>query len=79
MRRVSGGTLAIKAKASRDGVYVVIEDDGVGIAPESLGGVHSLGLVGMRERAVACGGTLKIRCEPGRGTLVVVEIPVTQA
>lgn len=57
-------------------IMIEVEDDGVGITTESLSGVLSLGMVGMRERAVACGGTLRIRGEPGRGTAIVVEIPV---
>jgi signal transduction histidine kinase len=57
-------------------ILIGIEDNGVGIMPHSLSGVQSLGLVGMRERAVACGGTLMVRGEPGRGTAIIVQIPV---
>ncbi|MGH7428904.1 MAG: histidine kinase, partial [Candidatus Methylomirabilaceae bacterium] len=38
-------------------IIIEVEDNGVGIMPESLSGIRSLGLVGMRERAGACGGT----------------------
>src|SRR3989449_1447734 len=44
-----------------------VEDNGVGFTPQSLSGLRSLGLVGIRERALACGGTLLIRGEPGQG------------
>jgi PAS domain S-box-containing protein len=73
------------AKATRADViirwqapWLVIEvrDDGSGIAPESLSGIRSLGLLGMRERAVACGGTLDIHGDAGRGTTVRAKIPV---
>jgi signal transduction histidine kinase len=53
-----------------------VEDNGVGFQPQSIGGLRSLGLVGMRERAMACGGTLLVRGEPGEGTAIVVTIPV---
>jgi two-component system, NarL family, sensor histidine kinase UhpB len=53
-----------------------VEDNGVGITPQSLSGLRSLGLVGIRERAVACGGTLMIRGRPGEGTAIVVTIPI---
>jgi len=49
----------------------------VGFTPQSLSGLRSLGLVGIRERALACGGTLMIRGEPGQGTGIAVTIPVT--
>jgi signal transduction histidine kinase len=58
-------------------IILGVEDNGVGFAPRSLSGLRSLGLVGMRERAMACGGTLLVRGEPGEGTAIVVTIPVT--
>jgi PAS domain S-box-containing protein len=68
----------VEVVVRRDPVTLTIEvrDDGVGFVPQSLSGVRSLGIVGMRERAVACGGTLRIRGEPGKGTAIVVEIPL---
>lgn len=57
-------------------IVIGVEDNGVGILPSSLSGSGSLGLVGMRERAVACGGTLLVRGVPGQGTSIVVQIPV---
>ena len=65
----------------RAGAAIVlgVEDNGVGFTPQALSGVRSLGLVGMRERALACGGTLVIRGEPGRGTAIAVTIPVADS
>jgi PAS domain S-box-containing protein len=53
-----------------------VSDNGVGFAPDSLSGIRSLGLVGMRERALACDGTLLVQGRPGQGTAIVVTIPV---
>jgi signal transduction histidine kinase len=59
----------------RDGrVVVVVEDDGKGFAPETAAGAEHLGLVGMRERAEALGGTLIIESAPGEGTTIAVEV-----
>jgi two-component system, NarL family, sensor histidine kinase UhpB len=58
-------------------IILAVEDNGVGFVPQSLSGLKSLGLVGMRERALACGGTLLIRGNPGEGSAIVVTIPVT--
>jgi signal transduction histidine kinase len=57
-------------------IILAVEDNGVGFMPQSLSGLKSLGLVGMRERALACGGTLLIRGQPGEGTAIAVTIPV---
>jgi len=76
--RHAGASLVEVTVREEAGILIIeIGDNGVGIKPQSLSGIHSLGLVGMRERAVACGGTLKIRGDPGQGTVIRVEIPVT--
>jgi len=53
-----------------------VSDNGVGFAPDTLSGLRSLGLVGMRERALACGGVLMVQGKPGEGTSIVVTIPL---
>jgi len=52
-----------------------ISDDGVGCTSKCLEGTRSLGLIGMRERALACGGEFSISGAPGRGTTVALRIP----
>ena len=55
---------------------LTVADDGRGIAPGMLSRQTSLGLMGMRERALAFGGTLELSAEGGPGTTVVVRVPV---
>lgn len=58
-----------------------LRDNGVGFEVSSvLGrrGERGIGLVGMRERAEALGGTLRIRSAPGQGTELLVAIPLEQ-
>jgi two-component system, NarL family, sensor histidine kinase UhpB len=55
-----------------------VADNGVGFAPDSMSGLRSLGLVGMRERALACGGVLMVQGKPGEGTAIVVTIPLAK-
>ena len=52
-----------------------IEDDGAGfvVAQRPAG---RLGLVGMRERIEALGGSLEIESAPGQGTTVLVSVPL---
>lgn len=50
-----------------------VADDGVGLDPARVSG--GLGLVGMRERAGALGGAVKLEHGAGGGTTVTVHIP----
>lgn len=54
---------------------MTVRDNGVGFDPEieyNYDREPRWGLMGMRERAEGVGGKLKIKSEPGKGTLVVV-------
>jgi signal transduction histidine kinase len=62
--------------AQRDEVLVFeVADDGVGFDAE--GTLHGSGLQGMADRLDAVGGTLEVRSEPGTGTTVMGQVPVT--
>lgn len=60
-------------------LHLLVEDDGVGFSPENISIVKPgrLGLIGMRERAQSIGGRVEIQSLPGRGTRVVVDIPLS--
>ena len=66
----------VSVRRAAQSIILGVRDNGVGFAPGSLSGVRSLGLVGMRERALACGGTVMVQGKPGEGTVIVVTIPV---
>jgi len=66
----------VSVRRAGGAIILGVADNGVGFAPDSLSGLHSLGLVGMRERALACGGVLMVQGKPGEGTSIVVTIPV---
>jgi len=79
----SGATEAIVIirRGSDNIIRVGISDDGKGFIPAydlrmPYEDAH-LGIKGMNERAALVGGSLLIRSEPGEGTLVCLEIPVT--
>lgn len=52
-----------------------ISDDGVGFDPDTLDDASQFGLRGMRERAIAVGGTLAVE-STGAGTTILLEIPL---
>ncbi|MEP7207506.1 MAG: PAS domain-containing protein [Casimicrobiaceae bacterium] len=60
----------------RDGLEVVIEDNGVGIKRQGARRAGAHGLLGMRERASGCGGSLRFdQGAAGRGTRVELRVP----
>jgi PAS domain S-box-containing protein len=63
--------------ARRDGaVTLTVQDNGRGFDPEDPRKPNSFGLMGLRERAYALGGTVEIRSRRGQGTKIDVRIPV---
>lgn len=77
--------VARHAKATRVSIGLVqtqllltleVADNGVGLPPERLEQTTSLGLIGMRERALACGGSIAVASSPGTGTTVLLIVPL---
>jgi PAS domain S-box-containing protein len=54
-----------------------IKDNGRGITESERLGVGSLGLLGMRERAHSVGGKVEINGMQGKGTVLIVRLPIT--
>jgi two-component system, NarL family, sensor histidine kinase UhpB len=60
----------------RPALELRIADDGVGFDPETLDERSGRrGIAGMRERAVALGGSLSIRSRPGGGSEIGLMLP----
>ncbi len=60
-------------------VVLAVRDDGRGFDPTAGVRPTALGLKGLRERATALGGQVRIDSAPGRGTGVEVSFPVADA
>jgi signal transduction histidine kinase len=77
-RHAQARHVQIRISEAAGQVTVEVEDDGEGFdptAPEESSFPH-FGLATMRERADAVGGRLEIDAAPGRGTRVIVHMPV---
>jgi signal transduction histidine kinase len=59
-------------------VLITIEDDGIGFDPTASTRSEDpgLGLIGIRERVSRLNGTLQIESAPGKGTRLIVALPV---
>ncbi len=75
-RHAGAQLIEVRLDATPQALTLQIHDDGRGIQAGEIAGLHSLGLLGMRERAQRLGGTFDIRSVPGDGTIVTVSIPV---
>jgi signal transduction histidine kinase len=67
----------VDVRLAREGSALTLEvhDNGTGIREEQRAADSSLGILGMRERALLLGGELAISGAPGEGTTVKVRIP----
>lgn len=73
-RHARAGHVGIDLAKTPGGYRLLVRDDGVGFTP-ALASNTSLGLAGMRERAVVLGGELVVDSAPGRGTEIEVWFP----
>ncbi|OYU45605.1 MAG: hypothetical protein CFE44_06605 [Burkholderiales bacterium PBB4] len=81
-RHAAAKSVHITLTRSNGGVEVCVADDGRGFdAPAKFALArqgHSLGVLGMKERAELLGGSLSIESAPGAGTSVCLLLPLTQ-
>jgi PAS domain S-box-containing protein len=68
----------VEARLEREGDYLLflVQDNGAGFDSEQVKSRRSLGLVGMKERALLLNGELKIEGIPGAGTTLILRIPL---
>ena len=71
-RHAEARTARVTIRREPGSVRLEVADDGRGGADESAG----TGLVGLRDRAEAAGGTLGLSSTPGRGTVVTAVLPM---
>jgi PAS domain S-box-containing protein len=65
----------IELRVSAEELVLEVTDNGRGISEAEIASPRSLGLIGSRERAIACGGELVIRGVRNQGTTVLLKIP----
>jgi PAS domain S-box-containing protein len=74
-RHAQATQLKIRLTAAAQTIVLVIEDNGLGIQQSQISESKSLGLLGMRERALALGGEFHIRGKAGKGTRLEIRTP----
>ena len=76
-RHAACSAVSVQVQASATHIQLNIVDDGKGFDPSAL--VEGNGLLSMRNRAQAMKGTLKIESTPGKGSELLVTVPVSPA
>jgi signal transduction histidine kinase len=80
MKHARAARVELELTCDEQEISLSIADSGVGFDPNEIQTRHSgLGLVNMRERVRAVRGQLEIQSEPGRGTHILVQIPLSGA
>jgi PAS domain S-box-containing protein len=75
-RHANATEVRISLKQQIDSLILEVCDNGKGISESSVTDRTSIGLLGMKERAHALGGDFTIDGVPGKGTRVMVSIPL---
>jgi len=75
LRHAEASAIAVDLHGTSGWLTLRMADNGKGIAPEHLSDPHSLGLLGMRERALLFGGEVRFSARRGGGTVVTVRMP----
>lgn len=81
--RITGGTVTLRSRLQGDRVIIEVADDGVGIVAQPASalrrGGNGIGMKNVRERLEVLYGMdarFTVVSNPGRGTLVSIELPV---
>lgn len=74
-RHADALSVEIRSETRPDYLTVTVTDDGCGLDAEQASRQHSLGLLGMQERARALGGDVTLKGVADEGTTVTIRIP----
>jgi PAS domain S-box-containing protein len=75
-RHANASHVEIRLEETTDHLVLCIQDDGRGITDGEINDPQSIGLLGMRERALRHGGEVEVDGQPGQGTTVVLRLPL---
>ena len=75
-RHANAGTVWISLRQRPGRITMEVRDNGRGISDEALHNPSTMGLLGMRERALAAGGDLRVSRRKSGGTSVVATVPL---
>jgi signal transduction histidine kinase len=75
MRHARATRVKLLLEETPEGIHLRISDNGVGMRPQTAGGVTSHGIVGMRHRVESLHGVFEVRANQPTGTVIDVVVP----
>jgi signal transduction histidine kinase len=70
-------TLSIQMIRHKDSLNIIVEDNGKGMQKKDI--ARGLGFTTIQSKVSLFKGTFEIECQPGKGTLVIVDLPAAGA
>ncbi|MCW3088128.1 MAG: hypothetical protein JWQ78_1514 [Sediminibacterium sp.] len=74
MKHSAAKNVYIRIKEESEVLTISVTDDGIGF--EALEKSHGVGMMNIRHRTHLLGGTVQWRSAPGKGTVVIIQLPV---
>lgn len=76
LKHAHANSVRIQLRFEEAVTYLEVSDDGIGFDPAMDRSGGGFGIFGMKERAEKIGGTIQVNSRPGKGTKVIVQVPV---
>jgi len=74
VRHAGATEVYVALSYSNEYIVLQVKDNGCGVSPHQVSSLRSLGILGMRERAMAWGGDMQICGVPDGGTSIIINI-----
>jgi signal transduction histidine kinase len=78
-RHAKANNVFVSLEREQNDAILTINDDGIGFRVDRLEHTQSLGVAGMRERALLLGAELSLQSSQGNGTTITLRIPLGDA
>ena len=76
IRHANATRVDVRLAEESGALVLTVKDNGRGISEEEIANTRSIGLVGMRERAMLIGGEMILQGMPGKGTTMTLRVPL---
>jgi PAS domain S-box-containing protein len=77
-RHAEASKITVKMECKNNMFLLKISDNGIGFDKTKVADKRTLGILGMKERSEMMGGIYDIVSTPGKGTTILVKVPLTE-